>query len=100
MLSAGYARAIDDDRLEDWPEFILDPCVYKIASADDYRRVLEAGLVYADSKACFKIASRHSGRRTSTQPSPLSGSSRTAGLSPSGGEGTETPPLTPAQTPR
>ena len=62
MLSAEYARAIDDDGLEDWPEFILDPCVYKITSADDYRRVLEAGLVYADSKACFKIAPRHSGR--------------------------------------
>jgi len=45
MLSAESARAIDGDRLEDWPEFILDPCLYKITSADDHRPVLEAGLV-------------------------------------------------------
>ncbi len=53
-LSAEYARAIDDDRLEDWPEFFADPCVYKITSADNYRRGLEAGLVYADSKGMLR----------------------------------------------
>jgi 3-phenylpropionate/cinnamic acid dioxygenase small subunit len=54
MLSAEYARTIDDDRLEDWPEFFLDPCLYKITSADNYRRGLEAGLVYADSKGMLQ----------------------------------------------
>lgn len=49
-LSAEYARAIDDDRLEDWPGFFADACLYKITSADNHRRGLAAGLVYADSK--------------------------------------------------
>lgn len=49
-LHADYARAIDDDRLEDWPAFFHDPCLYKITTADNHRRGLELGLVYADSK--------------------------------------------------
>jgi anthranilate 1,2-dioxygenase small subunit len=48
-LCADYARAIDDDRLEDWPAFFADPCLYKITSADNHREGLPAGLVYADS---------------------------------------------------
>jgi 3-phenylpropionate/cinnamic acid dioxygenase small subunit len=53
-LNAEYARAIDDDRLERWPEFFTDPCLYKITSADNYRRGLEAGLVYADSRGMLQ----------------------------------------------
>ena len=48
-LNADYARAIDDDRLEAWPGFFAEPCVYKITSADNHRRGFEAGVVYADS---------------------------------------------------
>jgi 3-phenylpropionate/cinnamic acid dioxygenase small subunit len=54
QLDADYARAIDDDRLEDWPEFFTDPCLYKITSADNYRRGHEAGLVYADSRGMLR----------------------------------------------
>jgi 3-phenylpropionate/cinnamic acid dioxygenase small subunit len=54
QLNAEYARAIDDDRLEQWPDFFTDPCLYKITSADNYRRGLEAGLVYADSRGMLK----------------------------------------------
>ncbi len=50
QLSADYARAIDDDRLEEWPAFFTDPCVYKITSADNHRRGWPAGLIYADSR--------------------------------------------------
>jgi len=50
QLNAEYARAIDDDRLEQWPDFFTDPCLYKITSADNHRRGLEAGLIYADSR--------------------------------------------------
>jgi 3-phenylpropionate/cinnamic acid dioxygenase small subunit len=49
QLNAEYARAIDDDRLEDWPGFFADPCVYRITSAENHRRGMEAGLIYADS---------------------------------------------------
>jgi 3-phenylpropionate/cinnamic acid dioxygenase small subunit len=50
QLNAEYARAIDDDRLEAWPEFFTDPCRYVITSADNHRRGLPAGVVYADSR--------------------------------------------------
>ena len=54
QLNAAYARAIDDDRLEQWPEFFTDPCLYKITSADNYRCGLEAGLVYADTRGMLQ----------------------------------------------
>ena len=53
-LYAEYARAIDDDRLEDWPEFFLDPCLYKITTADNERQGYEAGVVFADSRAMLE----------------------------------------------
>lgn len=50
QLNADYARAIDDDRLEDWPRFFVERCLYKITSADNHRKGLPAGVVYADSR--------------------------------------------------
>ena len=50
QLNAEYARAIDDDRLEDWPAFFVERCLYKITSADNHRKGLPAGIVYADSR--------------------------------------------------
>jgi anthranilate 1,2-dioxygenase small subunit/terephthalate 1,2-dioxygenase oxygenase component beta subunit len=49
-LNAEYAAAIDDDRLEDWPNFFDEDCLYKITSADNLRDGNEAGIVYADSR--------------------------------------------------
>ena len=54
QLNADYARAIDDDRLEAWPEFFTDDCLYKITSADNLRQGLEAGVVYADSRGMLR----------------------------------------------
>jgi 3-phenylpropionate/cinnamic acid dioxygenase small subunit len=48
-LNADYARAIDDDRLEDWPTFFSEPCLYVVTSADNHRQGLPAGLMFADS---------------------------------------------------
>jgi len=50
-LNAAYARAIDADRLEEWPDFFLDPCDYKITTADNHAQGYQAGLIYADSRA-------------------------------------------------
>ena len=50
-LNADYAAALDDDRLEDWPDFFVADCLYKITSADNVRDGNEAGIVYADSRA-------------------------------------------------
>lgn len=53
-LNAEYARCIDDDRLEGWPEFFLERCLYKITTADNHAMGYEAGLIYADSRAMLK----------------------------------------------
>ncbi len=53
-LNAAYARVIDTDRLEAWPDFFTDDCLYKITSADNHRRGYAAGIVYADSKAMLR----------------------------------------------
>ena len=50
QLNAEYARALDDDRLEDWPEFFAEPCLYTITSVDNYTRGLPVGLMYPYSK--------------------------------------------------
>jgi anthranilate 1,2-dioxygenase small subunit len=54
QLNADYARAIDDDRLEAWPELFVEDCLYTITSADNHRRQLPGGLVYADSKGMLR----------------------------------------------
>ena len=54
QLNADYARAIDDDRLEDWPGFFVERCLYTITSADNHRRGLPGALVYADSQGMLR----------------------------------------------
>jgi len=49
-VQADYARCIDDDRLETWPDFFDDPCIYKITTAANHREGLEAGIVFANSR--------------------------------------------------
>jgi anthranilate 1,2-dioxygenase small subunit/terephthalate 1,2-dioxygenase oxygenase component beta subunit len=50
-LNSAYAAAIDADQLEEWPGFFLERCLYKITTADNYRRGYAAGIVYADTRA-------------------------------------------------
>ena len=51
QLNTAYARCIDSDRLEDWPEFFTQSCFYNINPADSVERGLPIGLMYADSRA-------------------------------------------------
>jgi 3-phenylpropionate/cinnamic acid dioxygenase small subunit len=53
-LNAAYAATIDADRLESWPDFFVDNCLYKITSAENHRRGYSAGIVYADSRAMLR----------------------------------------------
>lgn len=53
-LNTAYARCIDADRLEEWPEFFAEQCLYQIISADSHERGLPLGLIYADSKAMLR----------------------------------------------
>ena len=53
-VNAAYASAIDNDRLEEWPDFFVEDCLYKITSAENRRRGYAAGIVYADSRAMLR----------------------------------------------
>ena len=53
-LNAAYARAIDNEKYEEWPDFFLEPCLYKVTTAENVAKGLEAGLIYADSRAMLR----------------------------------------------
>ena len=53
-LNGEYARCLDADRLEAWPEFFLERCLYKVTSADNHKRGYAAGVIYADSRAMLR----------------------------------------------
>lgn len=50
MLNTAYAATIDADRLEEWPDFFIEDCLYRITTAENHRRGLQAGVIYADSR--------------------------------------------------
>lgn len=78
-LNTDYANTIDADRLEDWPGFFEETCLYKITTADNEKRGYAAGVVYADSRAMLadriaalrqaNIYERHSYRHIIGMPS-------------------------------
>lgn len=86
---ASYVRCIDSDQLEAWPEYFTDPCFYQITTADNYRRGMPAGLIWADTQGMLKdrvsalreanIYERHSYRHMLGQPAVLSESRVGAG---------------------
>src|SRR5215469_17037877 len=49
-LYADYAHCLDNDRLEDWPEFFTEDCHYRITSAENYEAGLPLGIIRATSK--------------------------------------------------
>jgi anthranilate 1,2-dioxygenase small subunit/terephthalate 1,2-dioxygenase oxygenase component beta subunit len=53
-LLARYIQAIDDDRLEVWPDFFVDECRYVITTADNLEQGLPLGLIYATSRAMLR----------------------------------------------
>jgi anthranilate 1,2-dioxygenase small subunit/terephthalate 1,2-dioxygenase oxygenase component beta subunit len=50
-LNGACARALDTDRLEDWPGFFAETCLYVVTTADNIAKGYKAGLIYADSRA-------------------------------------------------
>jgi len=50
-LYADYAYCLDQDRLEEWPEFFTDDCAYRVTSAENFEAGLPLGIIYATSKA-------------------------------------------------
>jgi anthranilate 1,2-dioxygenase small subunit len=50
-LEARYVAAIDDDRLEDWPDFFTADCRYQIISRDNHDKTMPIGVIFANSRA-------------------------------------------------
>jgi anthranilate 1,2-dioxygenase small subunit len=53
-LIAAYAETIDDDRLEEWPEFFVEHCRYLITSRESHEAGYRHGVVYAASKGMLR----------------------------------------------
>ena len=51
VLYTNYAHCLDDDALEQWPDFFVENCYYRITSAENYEADLPLGLVYLTSRA-------------------------------------------------
>lgn len=51
QLNAACAAVIDSGRLEEWPGFFLEACLYKVTTADNYAKGYQAGIIYADTRA-------------------------------------------------
>ena len=82
QAQAAYARCLDDDRLEEWPDFFADDCLYRVTSADNMREGYEASLIFLNSKGMVRdrvsalrtanIYERQAYRHVLGQPSILS----------------------------
>src|SRR5258705_12629809 len=53
-LLARYVHALDDDRLEEWPELFVEEGRYRITTAENFERKLPLPIIYADSRAMLR----------------------------------------------
>ncbi len=49
-LNAAYADCIDEDRLEEWPDFFVDRCRYLVTSRASHEAGLRHGVIYCASR--------------------------------------------------
>jgi anthranilate 1,2-dioxygenase small subunit len=43
-----YAHTIDDDRLEEWPDYFTDECLYRVISKDSHEHGLPIGIMVCE----------------------------------------------------
>jgi anthranilate 1,2-dioxygenase small subunit/terephthalate 1,2-dioxygenase oxygenase component beta subunit len=53
-LLARYAHALDEDRLEEWPDFFVETGCYRVTTAENHGRGLPVSVIYADSRAMLR----------------------------------------------
>ena len=53
-LLARYVQALDQGRLEEWPDFFLEKGSYRITTAENHERGLPLPILYADSRAMLR----------------------------------------------
>ena len=49
-LIGEYAETIDEDRLEEWPDFFADPCRYLVISRSNHEAGMKQGIMYAATR--------------------------------------------------
>jgi len=79
---AEYVRCIDDGDLAQWPAFFTTSCVYRVTTADNFRRGLMGSMIYAASQGMLvdrvqslrdaNIYERHAYRHLLGQPYVIS----------------------------
>lgn len=50
-LEYHYARLLDDDRLEEWPELFVERGVYKVIPRENWHREPKLAILFCDSRA-------------------------------------------------
>jgi anthranilate 1,2-dioxygenase small subunit/terephthalate 1,2-dioxygenase oxygenase component beta subunit len=53
-LQARYVQALDDDRLEAWPDFFVEQCRYFVTTAENLAQGMPLGMIYATSRAMLR----------------------------------------------
>ena len=53
-LNGRYAQAIDDGKLEAWPDFFIEHGRYRITTAANFERGQPLGMIYATSRAMLR----------------------------------------------
>jgi anthranilate 1,2-dioxygenase small subunit len=53
-LNARYVASIDEDRLEQWPDYFTEDCRYQIISAENYEQNLPIGVFFANSRGMLR----------------------------------------------
>src|SRR5882672_3230749 len=53
-LLARYVHALDEDRLEEWPQFFVETGSYRIITAENHERGLPMPIIYAESRAMLR----------------------------------------------
>jgi anthranilate 1,2-dioxygenase small subunit len=53
-LLHAYVQCIDDNRLEEWPDFFTDDCLYQIVPRENAEQALPIALMYCDSRGMLR----------------------------------------------
>jgi anthranilate 1,2-dioxygenase small subunit len=53
-LLHAYVESIDDDRLEEWPDFFTEDCLYRVVPRENYDQNLPIALIHCDSRGMLR----------------------------------------------
>ena len=53
-LQVDYVHAIDDGEIARWPDFFVDPCLYRIVARDNFENDLPIGVMRYESVAMLR----------------------------------------------